>query len=60
MIRSVAVARERAEDLGWADVVMCQLETPPETVAWVLGEARRRGALTLLNPAPVRDSYNFV
>jgi len=48
-------AKRRAEDLGWADVVMCQLETPLETVAWVLGEARRRGKTTLLNPAPFRD-----
>lgn len=52
---SVAMARGRADDLAWADVVMCQLETPLETVAWVLDEARRRGAVTMLNPAPVRD-----
>ena len=52
---SVALARARADDVAWADVAMCQLETPLETVAWVLEEARRRGALTVLNPAPVRD-----
>jgi len=52
---SVAMARARADDVAWADVAMCQLETPLETVAWVLEAARRRGALTVLNPAPVRD-----
>jgi ribokinase len=45
----------RREDFGWADVVVCQLETPLPTVAWALGEARRRGVPTLLNPAPVPD-----
>src|SRR5213078_2808547 len=45
----------RAEDLAWADIVLCQLETPLPTVAWALGEARRRGRVTLLNPAPMRD-----
>ena len=49
------LAKRHAEDVDWADVVMCQLETPIETVAWVLGEARRRGTTTLLNPAPFRD-----
>jgi len=43
----------RAEDLEWAQVVVCQLETPLPTVRWALVEARRRGALTVLNPAPV-------
>lgn len=45
----------RREDFGWADVVVCQLETPLPTVAWALDEARRRGVPTLLNPAPVPD-----
>jgi ribokinase len=49
------LVKRHADDLDWADVVMCQLETPIETVAWVLGEARRRGTRTLLNPAPFRD-----
>jgi ribokinase len=44
--------------------VLCQLETPLETVAWTLEEARRRGAVTVLNPAPVReglvDLWRFV
>ncbi|HEY7542787.1 MAG TPA: ribokinase [Methylomirabilota bacterium] len=47
--------RSRADDFAWARVVMCQLETPLETLAVALTEARRRGLVTMLNPAPVRD-----
>jgi ribokinase len=52
---TVAMVERRRDDIAWADVVMCQLETPIDTVAWVLGEARRRQKPTLLNPAPMRD-----
>lgn len=52
---TVEMAQRRVDDLAWAEIVMCQLETPVATVAWVLGDARRRGRLTLLNPAPMRD-----
>ena len=52
---SVEHVRSRAVDFAWARVVICQLETPLETLAWALGEARRRGAVTVLNPAPVRE-----
>ncbi|PYM80359.1 MAG: ribokinase [Candidatus Rokuibacteriota bacterium] len=49
-------AVERWEtDFAWADVVLCQLETPVETVVRALELARARGKLTILNPAPVRD-----
>ena len=47
--------RSRAEDFAWAHVVLCQLETPLETLDVALGEARRHGLVTVLNPAPVRD-----
>ena len=47
--------RARADDFAWAQVVVCQLETSLETLAWTLEEARRRGVVTVLNPAPVRD-----
>ena len=47
--------RSRADDFAWAQVVMCQLETPLDTLAWALAEARRRGLVTVLNPAPVRE-----
>lgn len=43
----------RRGDFEWAQVVVCQLETPLETVAWALAESRRHRAITLLNPAPV-------
>lgn len=50
--------------VAWADAILCQLETPIETVRWVLTRARRLGKLTLLNPAPPRplpdDLYPLV
>jgi len=52
---SLEHVRSRADDFAWAQVVVCQLETPLETLAWALEEARRRGVATVLNPAPVRD-----
>jgi ribokinase len=52
---SLEHVRSRADDFAWAQVVVCQLETALETLAWTLEEARRRGAATILNPAPVRD-----
>jgi ribokinase len=53
---SVAQVQARADDIAWAQVVVCQLETPLPTVRWVLEEARRRGVITLVNPAPVPAS----
>ena len=53
----VEAVRRYAEAIWWADVVVCQLETPLPTVSWVLGEARRRGVTTVLNPAPVPDAF---
>lgn len=50
---SVEQVQARAEDFAWAQVIVCQLETPLPTVRWVLAEARRRGVVTLVNPAPV-------
>jgi ribokinase len=50
--------------VAWADVILCQLESPIETVRWVLTAARRLGKRTLLNPAPPRplpgDLYPLV
>ncbi|MGH7309411.1 MAG: ribokinase [Candidatus Rokuibacteriota bacterium] len=48
--------RARAEDFAWAQVVVCQLESPLATVAEALEAARRRRALTILNPAPPPDA----
>jgi ribokinase len=38
--------------LAAADVVICQLETPPATVRAALAAARRLGKTVILNPAP--------
>jgi ribokinase len=38
--------------LAAADVVICQLETPPDTVRAALAAARRLGKTVILNPAP--------
>jgi ribokinase len=38
--------------LGAAQVVICQLEVPDETVAHVLSRARAQGKTVILNPAP--------
>ncbi len=38
--------------LSAADIVVCQLETPPDTIRAALAAARRLGKLTVLNPAP--------
>jgi ribokinase len=46
----------RAEDFTWAEVVVCQLETPLPTVAWALDAARQRRTITVLNPAPPTDA----
>jgi ribokinase len=46
----------RAEDFTWAEVVVCQLETPLATVAWALDAARQRRRITVLNPAPPTDA----
>jgi ribokinase len=46
-----AIARHEAV-LGAADVVICQLETPPASVHAALAAARRLGKTVILNPAP--------
>ncbi|MNN03246.1 Ribokinase [compost metagenome] len=35
-----------------ADVIICQLEVPAETVAWALARGRELGKCVILNPAP--------
>ena len=47
-------ARRHTDLLARAEVVLLQLETPIDTVRWALGEARRLGKRTVLNPAPAR------
>ncbi|MDR3096627.1 MAG: ribokinase [Paraburkholderia sp.] len=50
-VTPASLARHEAE-LAGADVVVCQLETPPDTVHAALATARRLGKTTILNPAP--------
>ncbi|WP_296654473.1 ribokinase [Paraburkholderia sp.] len=38
--------------LAQADIVVCQLETPPDSVHAALAAAKRLGKTTILNPAP--------
>ncbi len=45
-------ARERLRGIGPQDFLLCQLETPLETVAEALKIARAAGATTILDPAP--------
>ena len=45
------IARHEAL-LAAAEVVICQLETPPDTVRAALAAARRLGKTVILNPAP--------
>ncbi|WP_321791055.1 ribokinase [Caballeronia sp. J97] len=50
----VTPANIEAQDalIGQADVIVCQLETPPDTVRAALAAGRRLARTTILNPAP--------
>lgn len=50
-VTPATLARHEAV-LAAADVVVCQLETPPDAVHAALAAARRLGKTTILNPAP--------
>ncbi len=50
-----ADVERRAADFAWAEVVVCSLEVPLATARRALECARRHGALTILNPAPLPD-----
>lgn len=51
---TVEMAAPFVESIAWADVVVCQLETPMAVVRWALDQARRRDVTTVLNPAPIQ------
>ncbi|WP_248322227.1 ribokinase [Caballeronia sp. Sq4a] len=51
-----AVIDEQEALLARADVIVCQLETPPETVRAALAAGRRLGRTTILNPAPAAST----
>ena len=52
---TVEMARGGEEAIGWAEVVVCQLEVPVPVVRWALETAGRHGVPTVLNPAPVQE-----
>lgn len=52
---TVAALVRLDDDIAWADVIVCQLETPLDVVAHVLGKTRAHGVRTILNPAPARE-----
>jgi ribokinase len=47
-----------AAALTGADVVVCQCESDLRTVLHVLRAARKAGAITVFNPAPMRDDFD--
>jgi len=51
---TVEMVAPHSESIAWAEVVVCQLETPLPVIRWALTEARSHGVTTLLNPAPIQ------
>lgn len=49
---SIADLEKRRSDIESSRILLAQLETPWESVAWALGVAKRAGVTTILNPAP--------
>jgi ribokinase len=49
-------AAQRLEGLTSASLLLCQLEIPLETVEHSLAAAKRKGATTILDPAPANTS----
>ncbi len=44
----------RVGEMAPDTIVLCQLEIPMGTTAWTLAQARRAGAVTILDPAPAQ------
>ena len=51
---TVDMVRPREASIAWAEVLLCQLETPLPVVGWALQTARQHGVTAILNPAPVQ------
>ena len=51
---TVEMASTHEASIAWAEVVLCQLETPLPVVRWGLECAKRHGVTTILNPAPAQ------
>ena len=52
---TVEHVRARADDFGWADIVLASCEIPLAAVREAVTLGRGRGRPTILNPAPVPD-----
>jgi ribokinase len=50
----------READFAWAQAVVCSLEIPLSTARLALEVARRHGAITILNPAPLPERLEFL
>jgi len=54
--RLLPTAVQRFEAMvGDAEVIVCQMEVPPETVAFTLALGRKLGKKVILNPAPIQE-----
>ena len=51
---TVEMASAHEETIAWADVLLCQLETPLPVVRWSLERAKRHDVTAILNPAPAQ------
>jgi ribokinase len=51
---TVEMASLHEPSVAWADVLLCQLETPLAVARWGLECAKRHGVTTILNPAPAQ------
>ncbi len=51
---TVEMAQPHEASIAWADVLLCQLETPLAVARWGLECAKRHGVTTILNPAPAQ------
>ena len=49
---TVEMASAHEETIAWADVLLCQLETPLPVVRWSLERAKHHDVTAILNPAP--------
>jgi len=51
---TVEMASAHGDTIAWADVLLCQLETPLPVVRWGLERAKEHGVTAILNPAPAQ------
>jgi ribokinase len=51
---TVEMASAYDDTIAWADVLLCQLETPLPVVRWGLERAKHHGVTAILNPAPAQ------